>query len=734
MRTRALASVALSLAVAGAMAAPAMALADNPSPTPVAGTVVSVAAASATAPAEVVLATASGTDLTYALTATTVFSLALPGLGTAASLPLSALAAGQSVRVTPSGALTDGLATAAAVGADATARMGTVSAVATSGGLVTAFDLASGSTTTLYSDTAATQTVSGPALAPGQDALVYGLAAGAIHTAYVVYTANFPALSGTLATANGVVGLATPAGTVAFNETSGMAVDVGTHAANSAFLVNGAQASITYAIDANGGEAETVDLAASTVQGTIQQVTPANGAIELVVATASGNATVAVLSGTGLGGQSLSAFAPGASLSATGVLSGTSLTALSIELTAPAPVSTGQTAVVSGSVVSLGSGQAVLDTSGGTLVVNLAPSTAYSVGAYPAQSAALAPGESVTVTYLTVAAGSMPTAEAVKITADTLHGQVASMTGAGSFTLSVTGGGSLDVVLAPGAAVYGASGIAAGDTLTLVGVEAPGQPFSAYAVWVDSASQPVPPAPVGRWVRGRIASVNGPLLTVAQRNQGPSVTVVLTGQTRYSLGGRTADQSLLAAGEAVTIRTIVDPTVANQVDAVAVFLTPAAVVGTVARVAVSGSNTLLTVQGMRAPWGPLRQGRDGWNRHMPLIPGLGRRRGATFTVILTPSTLIGPGGAQPQVGQRIAAVGAWSTQGLMAEDAIVQPAPPPPPLHKDHGGNQRHHGRAGHKGNRGNKGHKESKSRRESKSHKGNDGHGNRRRHPGRGH
>ena len=650
------------------------------------GTITAVTAATATTPAEVVVDGA-----TFALTSATTYALAGPGLPSSPpAVTAAALAVGESAQVAAAATSTDGITDAQAIELDAQVTMGEITAVSSAVDAPTAFTVTTGSQSLAFT-TAADAVVAPSAgdLALGQDVVVDSLAQGTgAATAYVVDAAGaFPAITGSVVSANGSsLVLSTNAGDLTFAYSSSVPVDVGSAATSDADLLPGTQATVTYGVSEAGATATAITLAATTVEGSITAATTSGDNIDLTLSTTAGSVTVIVPTTASVASPGPSGLVVGAAIDATGVLVGSTLTALSVGYTATAGTgeATGTiTAVVPGTSISV-------DTASGTLTFALTDTTSVDVGSLGASVADLAEGEAVAVTYASGSATTTPTATAITVTAQTLSGTVGTSPTATAFTLTTAAGEVVDVSVAPDAVTTGT--VVAGAAVTVSGVSLTSTTFEAFGLNVGSTS--TAPTTMPEVVVGTIASVSSSAITLDTRD-GQSDTVALTATTRVNLGMRTVTTSLLAAGEWARVRVAPDATVAGQEDAVAIYLLPRAVAGTVASVTTGASGTVVTLTGrMVGHLLPIGRGRgDGWGDNV--------HGGRTVTVTIptgTPVTVLGQAGSTSATlakGDAIIADGAIAGDGIVAVQVWLVPTPAARGPHQGHG-------RDGHRGDQGN--------------------------------
>ncbi len=662
----------------------------------VSGTIQAITPATSTTPEEIAVSESSGTAL-FALTSSTTYSLSAAGFGSAPpAVGVGDLAVGEQVQVTPASTQTAGVTDAASVAMDAQITMGQVSSLSGAlGGPTTFTTVANGQTASFVEASDAVVAPSGTSLALGDGAVVYSLTengASSPATAFAVdLSGAYPTLSGTIAAASGsVLSLSTSSGTLAFNYTSSTPVTVGQAAASDAYLVPGAQASVTYSVSQTGATAASISLPATSVSGTVTSVGQSQGVTDLAVSTASGSVTVAVLSTTSLGGASLSQLVSDAQISATGVEVGTTLTATSVSL------SQNQ---ATGTITSVSPGASiVVSASSGSMTFMLSSSTAVSVGTYAATAAYLLPNEQVTVQYQVSSANgaTVDTATSIVITPQTLSGTVGPNPTSTSFTVA-TQGGPVTVTVAPDAAVTGT--IAAGAAVSLSGVSLTSSSFEAFTVTVQAAPQPPQPPSTGMVV-GKIAAVTAQSLTLTGRD-GQTYDLALTSATKVQLGRASTDTSILAPGEWARVAVGPDATVANQTDALVIYLFPRTAIGVIESVTTTSTGTVLTLRGrMVGHIFPVGRGRG---RGEDLPGRVVGDRVLTITVPTgTPVSTVGQMGSTTtatfQVGEAIAAEGALADQGLVADQVWVLPASAQPGNGVGH--RPDHHGPRGRQGHR----------------------------------
>jgi hypothetical protein len=647
------------------------------------GTVSQVTLPTASADGEVVLSVPGtpSTSATFTLTPDTAYALTAPGLGaTGQAVPDSALMAGETVTVSaPSGSSTPD---ADAIQISGQVVVGQVSAVSTTGGVTTLSVTAAGTVTQVTEAASMTVLPSGtPAVS--DPIAVYGVATGSgAMDGYVAYLSGFPAVTGTIEGATGTVLTLSTDGatfTAAYGPTT--PVTVGGANADANFLAVGATATVSYTAGSEGATATAVALPAVTVTGTYQGQT-ANGSSTLLSITVSGQTqTLTVLAETNLNGLSLSSLQPGATLTATGVQAGTSMIVLSLsETSTTPPPPTAGSAHLMGTVAATSSGQLVLDTPTGPVTLSTSTATTYAVGPFAATAQDVAAGQVVMVAY-TGSNAATPTATAVTIVPQLLAGVVSAAGTNGTFTVTNQVGEPVSVTLAPSA--QSAAAPSTGDHVFAQGIDQ-GTGFLAFSVRVGGPP-PGGEGPGGA-VHGTISAVSAGSLSVTPEH-GTAQTVAITSATVVRVGGMIVGADLLATGERATVDTVADPTVAGQLDAVRIQLQPARAMGSVSAVSQSGGATTLT---LGAPH-----------------PGdRGRGRGhdqAITTVLVEPSTTVRFAAATSgtfQVGQRVVAVGALASAGLMA--AEVEVGGPP----GGHGPGRGHSGSGGEgSGDRGGLGH-----------------------------
>ncbi len=677
------------------------------------GTIQAIVPQTGTAAEEIVVSESSGVSVTYALTSQTAYSLMGAGLGANAPTITSAnLAVGQQVEVTPSATPIAGVNDAASVAVDAQITMGQISSVSSGNGQGTSFDVVANGKTSAFSE-AADAVVSGSAsLAVGQDAVVYSVnEGGSSATAFVVdLNGAFPTFTGTVASANGsALTLMTESGSLNFAYTSATPVTVGQSAVSDAYLIPGAQVTVSYSVDPSGAIASAFSVAPATVSGTITNVSPSQGATDLAVSTASGPVTVAVLPSTGLGTATLSQFVSNASVTATGVLVGSTLTAVSLSL---APTQ------VTGTVASVPSSSSfVVSTANGSTAFLLSSATTVDVGSYPATSANIAVGEQVTVAYQSQTSNgtTVNTASSVTIAPQTLLGTVGAAPTATSFSVTTQGGSSVAVTLSPNAVVSGT--IAQGDTVSLIGISLSSTSFEAFAV-NSQASATQPGRTEQQMVVGRVSAVSSTSLILNGRD-GQTYTVALSPTTVIRLGSMTANPSLLAVGEWARVRMSPSATTSGSPVALAVQLFPRTAIGVVEKVATSSTGTVLTLRGrMIGHIFPVGKGR-GRGEQLPEKVVGNRMFKVTVPADVTVNTL---GQASTtnatttiQTGDAVAAQGALAGDGLVASQVAILPTSSSKMGHgkNDGHGHQGQDGNHGNHGNRENRGHQGTHGRKE---------------------
>jgi|GEM_PF-7102319 len=508
-----------------------------------------------------------------------------------AALPADVLAVGQHVGVLAAAGSTSGITDANQVLIVGSLNIGTITAVATTAGQPTTFDLLSGGQTLAFSEAGSfAVTPSGTALASGQNAAVYSLGEGSGHVAYAVFESNFPSVQGVVDAASTASGITvdTWAGNLALPYTAQVPVSVGTAAGNDAEIVAGSDVTVSYALANGTATATGISLPASTVSGTISQATTSNGVTALTVATANGNVTVDVLASTNLNGASASALVQGATVSATGVEVGSTLTALSLTVTQTATTISGTIAQVA-----TGNGVTVLTvtTSNGTVTVDVNGSTNLN----GASTANLVQGATVSATGVEV--GSTLTAQSLTVsqTTATVSGTIAQVTTSnGVIVLTVTTpNGTVTVDVTGSTNLNGAStsALVQGATVSATGPEA-GSTVTAQSLTVSQA--PTPPPAQTRTIKGTVASATSTSVSLDSHN-GP-ITLALTAGTTYKVGDRIAASGLLAAGQKVTA-TYTAAAGGSGYTALAIKIMPQGVRGTVAAISSPTSFSLTTAGG-----------------------------------------------------------------------------------------------------------------------------------------
>lgn len=681
-------AAAVGLAVAlGGLGFGSLAFAQGAPPSgSVTGTITAIVSATSTSPEEIVVAPAGTTNTydTYALGASTAYTLAAPGLdGVDVALTAAAVAVGETVSVTTAAAGTP--PTAGGVWVDGVLVDGQVTAVSASG-----FTVDTGGTITAVADAALPAT---EIPADGAEVAVYGIATGTdAMSAYAVYAQGYPAVSGTISSVQGgEITLAADAGSFAASLGSAP-VTVGDLPATSAFLLPGAQATVSYAVSEAGASATAVSVAATTVTGTLQAAPQAaSGVSTFTVVTAAG--TTQQVSATGAAtvtGGTLAGAAAGTPVSVTGVLVGSLLSAVQVTLggasTAPPGPPASLPVEVSGAVAAVSASSITIDAEDGPFTAAIDSATRVQVGDVGAAASDLAPGQDVAIGLAAAATGSggAPTAATIRIEPQHLVGTITAVASTTAFTVR-TGEGELVAVTVAAGATTGDAGSApaVGDRVEASGLDAPPAAFEAFAL-----SAAVPP-PVS--ARGTITALTPTSLTLsvmgpggrgrgerANRNRrgdapnsqvASTETFALTGTTRVSVGDRTLSTDVLAVGEWATVVAASGSAAAGDLVAESVMLAPSRLVGTILTVAASGTDTVLTVATRGRGPRPLdaARRRDG-----------GRPQGASVAVeVLPDTTLTSPGTTTAPtlaVGQRINVDGSWTGTTLMAAQVMVLPA------------------------------------------------------------
>ncbi len=642
------------------------------------GTVSQIIPATSTAAEEIVVSPqgTTGAD-TFALAPSTTYTLAAPGLDSLdVALSAAALAVGETVSVTAASQATSP-ASLAGVWVHGALVVGQVTAIVQG----SAFDVTAGGSVTQVADTGLSASVV-PAV--GADVAVYGIPTGTnALTGYAVYTQAYPPVTGTITTVgNGAITLAADAGSFTAALPAAVPVNVGSAPAGQAFLLPGAQATVTYSVSEAGAATAQVQLTPTTISGTLVAAPQTNaGVTTFTVATGTNSSqAVAATAATTVTGGSLASAQAGTAVTVTGVLASNLLTALSVTLgtattpsgppTPPVPPPTR----ISGTVAAVSASSITVDAEDGPFTATLTSATQVQVGSESATLADLAPGQEVSLRLVQASgpsgsSGGTPQVAAVAIRPQHLRGTVTAVTSQTAFTVQTPEGESVAVTVAPGAGVSGS--VAVGNVVQAQGLDMAPAAFEAFALMTRT------PPPMS--VHGTITALTATSITVAgggprpehagRRGDPPapaSVTFTLAGATQVFVGDRSMSIDALAVGEAVDVTAAPGSLVAATVR-----VRPSHVAGTVVAVATSGSDTVLTV----AAHGPGPR---------PLAPAAraldagGPRTAGSVAVTVLPDTQVSsPGASQAPalaVGQRIDAMGGWTGTTLMAAAVVVLPA------------------------------------------------------------